>query len=343
MRWLALTVAFTACSSSPLAAAPGTSAAVHALHEEARFAQLAAPIAFAPGGRWIGGDDHDLVVFAGAREVQRIPAAAAKPLLALPGGRWAAGARLLDRAGEVLFDGYSWSHRYGRFGSPSAVAFSPDGSTAILAPRDGHSICDCDRGHDGSTRGALVRLTFGEGPPVERELMPFDGTRFAVAASARAIAAIEATTLRVWSARGDDPPVVAALEAHGDFTRLVWVGERYLVGERWADVEHSELVVFDRDAGFAATGHVLVAGTIQALAVRPGPTAEVAVATSRYRAHTTVEIDEKAVQVLALDGEVHARAALDGYPIGLAWDAAGTHLMVAVSTPTPAVIRFATR
>ncbi|MCE9579531.1 MAG: hypothetical protein K8W52_40795 [Deltaproteobacteria bacterium] len=262
--------------------------------------------------------------------------------MALPHGRWAAGARLLDRDGAVRFDGYAWSRRFGRGASPTAVAFSPDGATAIIAARDALSRCLCDH-DDGSTRGAIVRLTFGEGAPVERELLAFDGTRFAVAASPRGLAAIEATTLRVWPARGAHAPVVVAIEANGDFERLVWVGARYLVGQRYVDPEHDELVVFDREAAFAATGHVSVTGSIQALAVRPGTTDELAVATSRYRAHATVEIDEKAVQVLGLDGAVHAQVALDAEPIALAWNPAGTRLAVAVSTPTGAVIRYAVK
>ncbi len=328
----------------------GPPRAVRGLVEQQRYARLAVPIGAAlDGQRWMGAVDHDLVAYDGEREVRRLPNLGARDLLrALPDGGWIAGARLLAADGTVRFDGYRWAHRYGRFGSPKAFGFSDDGRVAILDGADSPSTCLCDkaRGRPGGSGGALVRLTFtSEAAPIERVLIEHDDRRdFTVAASSRWVAAVDRRALSVWPATGDDPPITATIDGPV-LDRLVWASDRYLIATRYLELDLAEVLVLDREAGFAPTATWQVDGLIRDLALRPG-TAELAVALTRYRATDVVHVDERRVEVYGLDGTRHARLDTRGYPASLAWSPRGDTLLVATTGQTPAeqaVIRYAAK
>ena len=321
----------------------------HRLIEDARWHVLAAPIAFAPGGKhWVGAVDYDLVTFNGGLEVSRLPGVAVfgEPLQALAGGAWFTASSIVAADGTVRFSGHAFGQRYGRFGSAKAMAVDAEGRVAIVAGADSPSACLCDRerGSSGSSAGELVRVTFSsEGEPRERVLIVHGGREeFSVAASRDSIAAVTSNQLKVWSTIGDAPPIVVPIEPGSRLEHLTWAGDRYLIGARYVDVEHHEIVVFDRDAGYRRTTSFVVEGTIGALAVRPGG-AELAIATNRYRARTVVEVDVKAISIVDLTGKVHARVALDAVAIALAWRPDGKALLATLSSPVEAVVRYTVR
>jgi hypothetical protein len=66
---------------------------------------------------------------------------------------------------------------------------------------------------------------------------------------------------------------------------------------------------------------------IRGLAVRPGG-AELAIATTRYRATDVVHVDERRVAVFALDGTPRARRDTRGHPMAVTWSARGDALLV---------------
>ena len=297
------------------------------LVEDARWQKLAVPIAFANDGqRWVGGNERELVVYEDDREVDRIHVGVAlrDTVFALPDGGWVAGARILAPDRKVRFDGHAYSQRFGMFGSANAMAVSPDGSVAILAGADSKTACgpDCP---PGSSRGALTRFSFGPGAPTERVLVAHeDGRHFEVAASSQWVAASERKTLSVWPADGDGPATVVET---GDLDRLLAIGDGKLVATHFVDAEHSEVIVLDRDASWARSAAWTVEGTIHAIAVRP-TTNELAIATTWYRARTKVEVDEKRVELYALDGTRVARVDVGRMPQALAWSPRGDVLLV---------------
>lgn len=337
----------TSLSGGGAAAAP-RHAEVRGLAEESRAPLLAAEVAAdVASGRWIAAGGQDLIVFERGREVARFPGLAigAQPLAPLSGGGWVAGARILAADGTVRFDGHAWSSRYGRFAHAKAFAPTPDGRVAIIAGADSPSRCLRDRGcgSSGSHAGALVRLTFGEGAPVERVLIAHADRRdFTVAAGPDAIAAIDGAQLKVWPARGDGPPIAAPIAGHGAMRRLLWSGDRYLIAVRYVDPEHDEVLVFDRAAGFARARSFVARGHIVALAARPGAS-ELALALTRYRATSKVEIDEKALEVVDFTGARRARVELGAHPLSVAWTPDGEALLAAVSAPVAAVLRYAVK
>jgi hypothetical protein len=304
------------------------------LVEDVRWSMLAVPIAFAHDGRrWVGGDERELVVYEDDREVDRIHVGVAldDALFALSDGGWVAGARILAADRTVRFDGHAYGQRFGMFGSAKAMAVSADGAVAIVAGADSPSACgpDCP---PGSSRGALTRFSFGRGAPIERVLVEHDdGRRFEVAASSQWVAASERRTLSVWPATGDGPATVVEVE---DLDRLLPIGDRWLVAKRFVDAEHSEVIVFDRDADWARSVAWTVEGTIHAIAVRP-TTNELAIATTWYRARTKVEVDEKRVELYALDGTRVARVDVERMPQALAWSPRGDALLVATTGTRP--------
>lgn len=321
----------------------------HRLIEDARWDVLAAPIAFAPDGKhWVGALGYDLVTFNGGLEVSRLPGVAVfnEPLQPLAGGAWFTGSSIVAADGTVRFSGHSFGQRYGRGGSAKAMAVNAEGRIAIVNGADSPSACLCDRerGSSGSSAGELVRLTFSsEGPPRERVLIAHGGDEFEVAASRDAVAAVANRELKVWSTTGDAPPIVVPIEGGvGRLEHLTWADDRHLIGTRWVDADHDEVVVFDRDAGYRRTTSFVTAGTIAALAVRPGG-AEIAIATNRYRARTVVEVDVKAIAIVDLTGKVHARIALDAVATALAWRADGKALLATLSSPVEAVVRYTVR
>lgn len=310
------------------------------LEPDARWHFAVTSIAAARDGRgWVGAGDGELVVHDGTRVVHRLPVAVdgASQLAVLPDGRWIAGPRVLDPDGSTRFDGHEWCNRVGRFGTCRAAAFSPDGTVAILAASDAPSTClrDRDCGRAGSWRGVLARMMFGSEaatPSVRLLIEHEDRHDFVVAASERRVAAVDGRELSVWPAVGDDPPSTVTLEDAP--SRIAWVGDD-LVGTRWVDVEHSEVVVLDGDAGYARSARWTVEGRIDALAARPGAE-EIAIGTTWLRVGTTVEIDEKRVEVHALDGTRRARIELEGWPTSLAWSPQGDALFVAIAANEPA-------
>lgn len=320
------------------------------LKQVARYDRLAVPVAFTHDGRgWIGAVDQQLVIYDGSREVRRMPVIVGgtdAALAPLPDGGWIAGARVLAADGTARFDGWSWAHRYGRFGSPKASAISPDGHVAIIDGADSPStcLCDRDRGTAGSAAGALVRLTFASEQPTERVLLEHTGQRFQVAASATAVAAVAGRTLSVWSAAGDAPPATAALGLH-EVDSLAWAGDRYLVTTSYADLDRSDVVILDRDAGWKPAWTWSIPGMVRELRVRPGG-GEVAIAWTNYRATDRVLRDDRQVEVFALDGTRHAAVTTAGAPMSIAWSPKGDALLVAMVGVTPreqGVLRFAVR
>jgi hypothetical protein len=309
------------------ASTPHTATTAAPLVEDARWSMLAVPIAFASDGqRWVGGNERELVVYEDDREVDRIHVGVGlrDTVFALPDGGWVAGARILAPDRTVRFDGHAYSQRFGVFGSAKAMAVSADGAVAIVAGADSPSACgpDCP---PGSSRGALTRFTFGRGAPLERVLVEHDvGRRFEVAASSQWVAASEGKTLSVWPAGGDGPAAVVAVD---DLDRLLAIGDRWLVATRFVDAEHSEVIVLDRDASWARSAAWTVDGMIHALAARP-TTNELAIATTWYRARTKVEVDEKRVELYALDGTRVARVDVERMPQALAWSPRGDVLLV---------------
>lgn len=259
---------------------------------------------------------------------------------ALAGGGYVEADTIYDRRGAVQFAGYAWAQRYGRFGSPKAMAVSPDGRVAIVNGADSPSACLCDRerGTGGSNDGAVVRIAFVEGRAVERELYAHHGGEIAVAASPTTVAAVDGLTLRVWPASGDAAPVTVKLEAPALRT-LAFAGERYLVGSRYVDLDHSELVVLDRAAGWRPVSTISVGGYPRGLAIRPGGDA-VAVAFDRYRATDRVLVDERRVAVFGLDGTLRAQVELEGHPLGVAWATASVLEVATSDTRAAEVIRF---
>lgn len=313
--------------------------------EDARWQKLAVPIAFTHDGRrWVGGDERELVVFEGDREVDRIHVGVAldDPLFALPDGGWVAGASVLAADGSMRFSGHAFGQRFGMFGSAKAMAVSTDGSVAIVAGADSPSACgpDCP---PGSSRGALARITLGSGKPVERLLVEHEDRRdFDVAASSSWVAALEHTTLSVWPASGDDPATIVEID---DFDRMFALGERWLVAQRFVDPEHTEVLVLDRDAGWRRASAWTVDGKIHAIAVRPG-TNELAIATTRWRARTTVEVDEKRVYLYTLEGERRGHVDTHQMAQALAWSPKGDVLLVGTTgraAEEHAVLRFVAR
>ena len=299
----------------------------------------------------MGGADQALVEYEGAREVRRVSGSASvvggQLLRALPDGGWIAGASRLARDGSTSWSGYAWAQRYGRFGSPKAIAWSPDGAVAVVDGADSPSACLCDRerGTAGSSAGALVRLTFSsEGAPVERVLAEHAGSReYRLAVSRDWIAAAEGRSLTVWPTRGDGEATAVAIDGPG-FSRLLWADERTLVATRYLDPERAQIIVLDRTRAYAPSADFEVAGQIADLAIRPGG-AELAVALTRYRATDHVWYDERKVEVHSLDGTLRTRVDTAGYPSALAWSPRGDALLVATigDEPERAVLRYAVR
>lgn len=355
--WLALVVLVVGCGDGGLAPSAGATPQdgsaprpVRGLKQVGRYDRLAVPVAFTHDGRgWIGAVDHELVIYDGAREVGRMPVMVGGTdgaLAPLPDGGWIAGARVLAADGTARFDGWSWAQRYGRFGSPKAAAISPDGHVAIIDGADSPStcLCDRDRGTAGSAAGALVRLTFDSERPTERVLIEHGGRRFHVAASASAVAALDGAELSVWPAVGDAPPATAALGLTG-LQSLAWAGDRYLIATRYVDVDRTDVVVLDRDAGWQPAWTWPVAGNVRALRVRPGGR-EVAIAWTNYRATDRVLRDDRKVAVFALDGARAASLDTAGYPASIAWSPKGDALLVAMVGNSPreqGVLRLAVR
>lgn len=314
---------------------------------DARWPILVTPIGSTLDGRgFIGGVGHELVVHDGTREVQRFGVMATRDdrLAALPDGRWIVGPRVLEADGRMRFDGHAWCNRIGRFASCQAAAFSPDGSVAILAASDAPSTCLRDRGCDaGSWRGELARLTFEaqSATPTVRVLNEHEDRRdFVVAASERWVAAAEGLALSVWPAVGDGDPTTTTLGGTSP-SRLAWAGDD-LVVTRWVDTEHAEIEVLDGAKGYARAARWTVEGTIEAIAIRPDGQ-EIAIGTTWYRARAKVEVDEKRVEIYALDGTLRARIDVDGWPTSLAWSPDASALLVAVSSNAPAgamVVRY---
>lgn len=350
---LALVVMAGACTDGR--AGPG-SATTHGLRQTARWPVLASPISFtSDGAHWVGAVDNELVEHDRARAVRRWPVSARgydDTILALPGGRWLAGRYVVERDGKVSWNGHSWGHRYGRFGSTKSLAVSLDGRVAIANGADSPStcLCDRDRGTAGSNDGALVRLTFREGAIVERELRRHDGERFQVAASLTTLAAISSATLELWPATGDAPATVVQLGHGHGLEHPQWIGDRYLLVRRFVAIDRTDLVVLDRERGFAPAWTWPVEGAVRAIAVRPavggGEPGELAIAFTNYRARATVEVDQRRVAIRALDGTVRAQVDTPGNPIALAWSPSGDALLVATNGTTRAeesVTRFAVR
>jgi hypothetical protein len=356
---LALAVALAACegglpasSAEPAdasgAAKPAKPAPTRTLREVGRWQGIATPVAFAHDGRrWLAAIDRGLVMVDGGEEVSRWPvmvSGTGARLEPLANGGWFVEHAILDRDGAVTFAGYSGAHRYGRFGSPKAMAVSRDGRVAIVDGADSPSACLCDRerGTGGSRAGALVRLTFGEGQVSERVLVEHGGRECHVAASSIAVAAAEGRTVTVWPAAGDGAPASVELAGPG-LKSLAWAGDRYLVGTRHVDLDRTDVVVLDRDAGWRPAWTFPVAGNLRDLAVRPDG-AEVAVAFDRYRATDVVHVDERRVAVFALDGTRRAQVDTEGHPSSVAWSPRGDALLVsAIGRGEGAVIRYRTR
>jgi hypothetical protein len=328
-----------------------TSEGSHGLVVDARWPVLAVPVAFARDGRrWLGAVEHDLVLFDDGREAARyqLLGAAIDHLASLPDGGWIAGARLLAPDGTVRFDGYAWGNRYGRFATAKAMAVSPDGGVAIVAAADSPSTClrDKECGNAGGRAGALVRLDLAgvdpTTPPRERVLFEHDDRHdFVVAASNGAVAAIEAGSLSVWAAKGEEAPRTATIA--GDSVRtLDFTAGGDLVGTRWVDPERSELVVLGHAAGYATSVTKEIEGAIQARAIHP-TREEIAVATVWYRARERVEVDEKRVEVYRTDGTRVAWIDVPDIPSSIAWAPAGDALLVAITSNEPArreVVRY---
>ena len=349
-RALALVMMAGACTGDGRAAPAST----HALRQTARWPVLATPIAFtSDGAHWVGAVGDELVEHDGARAVRRWKVSVRgydDTIVALPGGRWLAGRYFLERDGKVSWDGHSWGHHYGRFGSTKALAVSPDGRVAIANGADSPStcLCDRDRGTGGSNDGALVRLTFREGAIVEHELMRHRGERFELAASPTTLAALSGSTLSLWPTTGDDAATVVQLDG-SSLEHPQWVGDRYLLVTRYVLPERTDLVLLDRERGFTPAWTWPIEGTIRAIAVRPNPSgapAELAIAFTSYRARTTVELDVRRVAIRALDGTVRADVDTPGHPMALAWSPRGDALLVATNGLEPgdnSVTRFAVR
>lgn len=317
------------------------------LELDASWPFVVSPIGAARDGRgWIGAGSGELLVHDGAAVAHRFPLVVdgSSQLAALPDGGWIAGPQVLDPDGRVRFDGHGWCNRVGRFGICQAAAFSSDGTVAILAASDSPSTClrDRDCGSAGSWRGVLARMTFGSEPaaPTVRTLIEHEDRQdFVVAASERWVAAVDGRELWVWPAVGDDAPSTVTLEDAP--SEIAWVGDD-LVGTRWLDTEHSEVVVLDGRAGYARSARWTVEGRIDALAARPG-TEEIAIGTTWYRARETVEVDDKRVEIWALDGTRTAHVELEGWPASLAWSPSGEALFVAMGANDPVlpmVMRF---
>jgi len=355
--WIAVAVLVVGCGSD--GGAPAASATpregssprpVRGLKQVARYDRLAVPVAFAHDGkRWIGAVDRELVIYDGAREVGRMPVMVGGTdgaLAPLPDGGWIAGARVLAADGTARFDGWSWANRYGRFGSPKASAISPDGHVAIIDGADSPSTCLCDRerGTAGSAAGALVRLTFDSERPAERVLLEHGGRRFHVAASATAVAAVDGRALSVWPAAGDAPPATATLGVT-DVQALAWAGDRYLVATSYVDMDRTDVVILDRDAGWQPAWTWSIPGQVRELRVRPGGR-EIAIAWNNYRATDRVLQDDRKVEVFALDGTRAASLDTAGYPESIAWSPKGDALLVAMVGNSPreqGVLRLAVR
>ena len=286
-----------------------------ALELDAQWQRLAVPIGVAHDGkRWIGAVEHDLVVFDGEAEVNRFPvmAAGGDRLAALPDGGWVAGARLLGadggdpvrrpRVGQSL---RPLRQRAGDHVQPRRQRGDHRGRGA---PRARALNREC--GNAGSSRGALARLTFDrknqDAAPAEREVDRARGaSRLRGRGLKRGSPRWRAESCRC-GRRRKGAPRTATIDGDALAT-LAWAGNRHLVGTRTIDGEHTEIVVLDRKRGYAATAKWVVEGMIYALAVRPGGT-DIAVGTSWYRAHTTVEVDEKRIELYGLDGTRRARA-----------------------------------
>ncbi len=318
------------------------------LRQTDRYAKLAVPVAFAADGeRWIAADEHELVVYAGDREEARYPVMVGgtdDQLAPLPRGGWIAGARVLAADGSVRFDGWSWAHKYGRFGSPKASSISADGSVAIIHGADSPStcLCDRDRGTGGGWDGALVRLSLDREQIVERVLSEHAARiDYQVAASPAAVAAWSWGELSVWPATGDAAPETAKLD--GTISSLVWASERYLVAVRYIDTDREDIVVLDRDAAWQPAWTWAVPGHIRGLAVRPG-TGELAILWTNYYATDRVYRDDRKLGVFALDGTRRVERDTGGYPSAVAWSPRGDALLVSttgLSLPEAAVTRFA--
>ncbi|MBK9034885.1 MAG: hypothetical protein IPL61_27080 [Myxococcales bacterium] len=350
---LALVLALVGCGADGalLPSASATPRPVKKLAQVARYQRLAVPVAFAQdGAQWIGAVDHDLVIYDGEREVRRMAVMVGgtdAALAPLPDGGWIAGARVLAADGAARFDGWGWAHRYGRFGSPKAAAISPDGRVAIVDGADSPSTCLCDqeRGTGGGSSGALVRITIGSEQHGERVLAEHAGHReYKVAASSTAVAAIDGAELTVWPAQGDGPATTAALGLTGIKT-LAWASDRYLVATRYVDLDRTDVVVLDRDLAWRPAWTWSVAGMVRDLKVRPGG-AELAIAWTNYRATDRVLVDDRRVEVFALDGDRRASVDTIGSPASIAWSPRGDALLVATVGNAPreqAVLRFAAR
>lgn len=353
MRWLALILALAACADGPSSAAarPGGPRPVKRLVLAATYHRLAVPVAFTHDGRgWIGGVDHDLAVFDGEREVRRYPGQAPgldDALAAVPGGGWIAGAALLAADGRAGWSGWSLGQRYGRFGSPKASAISGDGAVAIVYAADSPSTCLCDRerGTAGGSAGALVRVSLGSERVTERVLDEHPSrVDYAVAASPTAVAAYADRTLRVWPAAGDGSPITATI-AGTTLGRLAWASDRYLIATRYVDLDRTDVLVLDRDAGWQPAWTWPVPGTLRDLQVRPGGR-EVAVAWDNYRATDRVLRDDRKVAVVRLDGTRAAELDTRGHPASVAWSPRGDALLVATTDNDPAgqlVLRYQVR
>ncbi|MEZ4399215.1 MAG: hypothetical protein R3B06_04305 [Kofleriaceae bacterium] len=325
MRSYVLALALAACGTGGPAPGPSTAAGprpVRSLVQVARYPRLAVPVAFAGDGvGWVGQAGYQVVLYRGDAEVRRV----------LIGEL--ATAEFLDADGAATFGGRAWGPRSGEFEFTGPASTSSDGRVGVVYEYNAPTACTCD--HHGSDRhdGQLVRFT-GDGERTRAQVLARypSGAELQVAAAPASVAAVAGRTLSVWPATGDAPAVEVEL-AVGSVQSLRWAGDRYLVAVQAVADEHDQVVVFDRDAGFAPRWTWQVDGSVRELRVRPD-TDELALATAR------------GVTVVALDGARRATVTTTGTPASLAWSPRGDQLLVATTgaaAGAQAVLRFDVR
>lgn len=325
MKSYVLALALAACSAGATAPAPTAAddpRLAGRLVEIARYPRLAVPVAFASDGvDWVGRDGYQVVLYHGDAEVRRVPIG----LIDTAG--------FLGPDGEEKFGGRAWGRRTGEFESTGPASRSRDGRVGIVYEGNAPTACLCD--HRGSDRadGQLVRVNRDGEQLGERVLVRYPhGGEVNVAASSAWVAAFQGRTLSVWRATGDAPAIEVEL-AFGSVQSLRWAGDRYLVAVQSVAYEHDQVIVFDREAGFAPAWTWQADGRVRDLQVRPGSD-ELALATAGR------------VAVVALDGARRATVTTTGTPASLAWSPTGDQLLVATtgaSAGAQAVLRYAVR
>ncbi len=302
--------------------------------ESERYPVGASTVAFAPGGaHWIAGVGQDTVVFDGEREIKRFPLAmigVGERLVPLPDGKIAAGGRLLDADGNLVFQAQTSVEWLGRYAGASDLSYRPDGAQVLVVGENHPGDCYCERGNQDPTpyHAEVILVDLTKPLPNSRVLVDHPrGAHLRVAAGSTWLAASDDDSVLVWSDPATPPRTVklgktpARIQLSADGKRLyAFVTDvQETPGPNATFADHA--IVIDPTDLTHSTEWSL-GGRLDSYAVRPG-TAQVALGVTDPRGNkSTLSIREP-------DGKVVASAEIAGFPTSIGWSPDGQSFLVA--------------